>query len=293
MRLLRAITTLLVVVLASACAHAPVTESDAAFSIRAMTYNVRLDTASDGANAWPHRKQLVAALIRHEAPDIIGLQEVLLVQRNDLAESLQGYSMIGVGRDDGKEAGEFAPLGWRSAIFSLVDHGTFWLSTTPDRPSTGWDAALPRLATWAVLRHNRTGRDIRVLNTHFDHVGTQAREEAARMIAAWVADGEAAGSPTIVLGDFNVPTESPPYRALVGGTARSLRDARRISATEPYGPPGTFTGWAIDRDAPAPIDHIFVTGDWVVQRHWVSTQHWGGRLPSDHYPVMADLELQP
>ncbi len=279
--------SLLATVLLAACAHVPVQSADSA-PIRAMTFNIRLDVASDGENAWPHRKEMVEAVIKHENPDLLGMQEVLLHQKQYLEAELTDYTFVGVGRDDGAEAGEFSPLGWRNDRFAVVDSGTFWLSPTPQvAGSKGWDAALQRIATWAVLRDRSSGETIRVLNTHFDHVGTAARANAARMIAQWVADG---GAPAIVMGDFNVKPDSEPYQVLADTAQSGLSDTRTISAAPPYGPPGTFTGFDIMAAAEAPIDHIFVTGDFAVNRYAVVTQHWEGRLPSAHYPVVADIE---
>lgn len=281
--------SLLATVLLAACAHVPVQSADGA-PIRAMTFNIRLDVASDGENAWPHRKEMVEAVIKHENPDLLGMQEVLLHQKQYLEAALPGYTFVGVGRDDGADAGEFSPLGWRNDRFAVVDSGTFWLSPTPEvAGSKDWDAALPRIATWAVLRDRNGGATIRVLNTHFDHVGTVARANAARMIAEWVAGSD---TPAIIMGDFNVTPGSEPYRILADTAQSGLADARTTSRAPPYGPPGTFTGFDIARAAEAPIDHIFVTGDFAVDRYAVVTQHWGGRLPSDHYPVVADIELQ-
>ncbi|MBX7483744.1 endonuclease/exonuclease/phosphatase family protein [Qipengyuania qiaonensis] len=270
------------------CAHvpAPDTANEAAF--RVMTFNIRLDTASDGQNAWPERRELVRDLIRHEAPVLLGMQEVLLHQKRYLEEALPGYDFIGVGRDDGVAAGEFSPLAWRRDVFTSIESGTFWLSSTPEVPGKGWDAAYPRVATWAILERRDGGGKVRVLNTHFDHAGVSARTNAARMIAEWVDNGAGAGLPTVVMGDFNADPDSDPYAILVGGT---LADSRSVSATKPYGPPGTFTGFDIARAAPMPIDHIFVSPDIVVTEHAVVTQHWGGRLPSDHYPVVVRLDL--
>lgn len=254
-----------------------------------MTFNIRLDLAADGANAWPHRKANVAALIEREAPDILGMQEVLLHQKHDLEAALPGYQMVGVGRDDGREAGEFSPLAWRRERFALERWGTFWLSPTPDRPGRGWDAAYPRIATWAVLRDRVSGARLRVLNTHFDHAGREARLNSAAMVARWVAEGPDRTLPTIVLGDLNADPESEPYRRLMSDTTAALRDARVTTLTPPYGPAGTFTGFDIAKAPALPIDHIFATPAYTVERYAVVTQHWGGRLPSDHYPVVADL----
>lgn len=289
---MKLLLSLLATLLLAACAHVPAQSADTA-PIRAMTFNIRLDVASDGENAWPHREEMVEAVIKHEDPDLLGMQEVLVHQKQYLEAALPGYTFVGVGRDDGAEAGEFSPLGWRKDRFAMVDSGTFWLSPTPEvAGSKGWDAALPRIATWAVLRDRRSGEMIRVLNTHFDHIGTVARANAARLIADWVASGPASDTPAIVMGDFNVTPGSEPYRVLADTAQSGLSDARTASRTPPYGPAGTFSGFDIMAAAEAPIDHIFVTDDFTVDSYAVVTQHWGGRLPSDHYPVVANVELR-
>lgn len=289
--MLRGFLTLALATLLAACVTTSHGGTGAPGAIRAMTYNIRLDLASDGANAWPHRSDMVAAVIRREAPDIIGMQEVLLHQKHDLQTALPEYTLIGVGRDDGADAGEFSPLGWRRDRFEAIDTGTFWLSPTPAVPGKGWDAAYPRVATWAVLRDRRSGQRIRVLNTHFDHVGAIARDRSAHMIADWVGQAGCADMPTLVMGDFNAGLSSAPMAILTGANTVRLRDSRNASESAPYGPPGTFTGFHIDANDAEAIDHILVSPTVRVLRYAVITQHWAGRLPSDHYPVVADLKI--
>jgi endonuclease/exonuclease/phosphatase family metal-dependent hydrolase len=271
--------------------NATARESDGG-RLRVMTYNVRFDLGSDGTNAWPHRRDMVAALIRHEAPDLLGLQEVLIGQKRDLEAALPKFQMIGVARDDGREKGEFSPLAFRRDRFTLVESGTIWLSETPSIPSKGWDAAFPRIATWALLRDRRSGRTLRVLNTHFDHVGVVARHQSAALLSLWLAEGAWARLPTVLMGDLNSAPDGSAYRLLAQHPASGLRDARRISRTPPYGPAGTFNAFRIDSNAAAPIDHILLSNDISVDGYSVVTQHWGGRLPSDHYPVVAELLLE-
>lgn len=285
---LRAIFALGLAALLSACATLPRDAGDPR-GIRAMTYNIRLDLASDGPNAWPHRAGILAEVVRREAPDVLGMQEVLLHQKRDLEAALPDYRFAGVGRDDGADAGEFSPVGWRKSRFDLLESATFWLSPTPNVPGKGWDAAYPRIATWVLLRDRESGRKIRVLNTHFDHIGQEAREHSAQMIADWAARSEQAGVPTIITGDFNATLSSAPMALLTASPL--LRDARAASITPPYGPPGTFNGFHIDAADAEPIDHILVSPGVTVDRYATITQHWEGRLPSDHYPVVVDLTL--
>lgn len=260
-------------------------------ALTAMTYNTRLDTASDGDNAWPHRRGAVSALIDFYAADIIGLQEVLAHQRDQLAEDLPDYAFLGVGRDDGADAGEFSLLAYRPERFDLKEHGGFWLSPTPDVPSLGWDAHYRRVVTWARLRTRGDGRSILALNTHWDHAGVAARVESARLIARWLALNRRPHEIVIMLGDLNAaPTESS-YRILTEGPAAPLHDARNLTRRPQFGPSGTFNGFDISRADGLPIDHVLVGDGVSVDRIGVITQHFGGRLPSDHYPVLAELDL--
>lgn len=279
---------LLFALLTVGCAHVPVPGGPIDTKLGAMTFNIRLDIASDGPNAWPDRRELVRDLIRHEAPAILGMQEVLLHQKRYLKEVLPEYTFIGAGRDDGAAAGEFSPLAWRSDLFDLVESGTFWLSPTPDVPGKGWDAAYPRIATWAILLRREGGGKLRVLNTHFDNAGISSRNNSARLIRDWVITGTGADLPTIVLGDFNADPGSEAYTTLTGGP---LTDSRDVSQADPYGPKGTFTGFDITQGSTSPIDHILLTPDVRVVSHAVVTQHWAGRLPSDHYPVVVQFLL--
>lgn len=275
--------------LAAALLALPAAAKESADHYEAMTYNIRLDVASDGDNAWPHRRSALTALVAYRAPDLVGMQEVLQHQKQAVEADLPAYQFVGVARDDGKEKGEYSPLGFRRDRFTLIGSGTFWLSPTPDTPSKGWDAALPRIATWARLHDRTAKRTLLVVNTHFDHIGEVARQESARQIRRWVDGQRKPGESAVVMGDFNSPATSNPYAAIVEPGKGALRDSRTISRTPHYGPPGTFTGFDIARMDASPIDHIFVSDDVTVLRHATLTDQNGGKLPSDHYPVVADL----
>lgn len=291
MRIRSLFASLGLLVLLSACAHVPAQETKPA-GVRAMTFNIRLDLASDGPNAWSYRQDLVVQTIAYLAPDVLGMQEVLLNQKRDLEAGLPGYTFAGVARDDGATKGEFSPLAWKTVRWTALESGTFWLSPTPDVPGKGWDAAYPRIATWALLQDRRTGERVRVLNTHFDHVGEEARRESAAQIAAWAQRHRALGEAIIVMGDFNAASSSAPMQILANRTRSGLADTRGIAQAPPFGPTGTFTGFEITNNSAEPIDHILVSDQFTVSGHATITQQWGGRLPSDHYPVVADLELR-
>lgn len=267
----------------------PATAKERADHYSAMTYNIRLDIASDGDNAWVHRRKALTGLVAYYEPDLVGMQEVLLGQKHDIEADLPGYAFVGVGRDDGKDKGEFSPLGYRRDRFALVASGTFWLSPTPDVPGKGWDAAYPRVASWARLTDKAAKRSLLVVNTHMDHVGLTARLESAKLIRNWIAGHRKAGDTVVLMGDFNSPTGSPAYAAVTEAGSGALRDTLTISRKPHFGPLGTFTAFKVEQVEAAPIDHIFVGDSVTVLRHATLTQQTGGKLPSDHYPVLADL----
>lgn len=275
--------------LAAALLALPAAAKERAGRYAAMTYNIRLDLASDGANAWPYRRAALASLVAYYAPDIVGMQEVLLHQKQNLEADLPGYAFVGAGRDDGKDKGEFSPLGYRRDRFALVASGTFWLSPTPGVPGKGWDAAYPRVATWARLSDKAAKRVLLVVNTHFDHVGEVARVESARQVRRWILDTRRKDEAVVLMGDLNSPTGSPAYAAITSDGTMALHDTLAAGRTPHFGPLGTFNAFRIEQNEAHPIDHIFVSDGVNVLRHATLTQQTGGKLPSDHYPVLADL----
>lgn len=260
-------------------------------TLRVMTFNIRYATAPDGDNGWDHRKDLLLGVIRRFDPDLLGTQETLASQADFLAERLSDYTLVGVGRDDGRRRGEFSALLFKKARFQVIDSGTFWLSKTPDRPgSKSWDSSLPRIATWVKLHDSAAGgRAICYLNTHWDHRGNQARVESARLIRRWIAE-HAENNPTIVTGDFNVSEDHEGYRTLVSdqGDGPRLRDAYRQvhSAHDPE--EATFHGFSGKRHGKR-IDFILASPDYVATEATIDTTSPDGRYPSDHFPVTAVL----
>lgn len=262
-------------------------------SLRMMTYNIRFDNPADGVHAWPNRKELVASVIRFHKADIIGVQEALEYQIQDLMELLPGYDWVGVGRnEDG--GGEFSAILYRSSVVAVKAAQTFWLSESPDEPgSKSWDSSLPRIATWAHFVTSSDGRELFVLNTHFDHRGEQARLESARLLKEQVSK-LANGLPVIVMGDLNATSEQPPL-VLLSDTplsdGRSLRDGFVHSIVPHHGPASTWTGFtkiAADRR----IDYIFASEDLPIHYHAILTDKLEDRYPSDHLPVLVEVELK-
>jgi endonuclease/exonuclease/phosphatase family metal-dependent hydrolase len=254
-----------------------------------MSYNIRLDLASDGANAWPFRRRELIGQIEIVRPDIIGLQEVVPGQRSDIAGALRGYAFLGVAREDGKEAGEYSLLGVDEAKFRVLESGTFWLSPTPDLPSLGWDAGFKRIVTWARLRHRKTATPVLVLNTHWDHRGVVARQESAGTIGRWLDAHRRKGERLLLLGDFNAPLSEQSMRLLAERGLRSTREA----AESVLGTATSFNGFQAIPPEREAIDHVLVGEEWTVRRHATIAQHVGGRAISDHFPVVADVETKP
>jgi endonuclease/exonuclease/phosphatase family metal-dependent hydrolase len=279
----------------ASCGRPPEAAREAAAALRLMSFNIRYDEPRDGQNAWPLRKDLAAATIAFHGVDIAGLQEVLVSQLQDLHKLLPDYAWVGVGRDDGKEAGEYNPIFFLHERFRLLASSTFWLSEHPDRPGLkGWDAACARIVTWARLRDEWTGRTLVAFNTHFDHKGETARRESAALVLRRLPL-IAGGLPVVLTGDFNCTRKEPAYRTLVSagdaGGPRFLRDARDASVVPPYGPSFSFNGFRADAQADLPIDHIFVGPGLAVLRAGILPGTWEGRFVSDHNPVLAEIRL--
>jgi len=277
----------ILLLLAMLCGPAAWAAPKAVAPLNVATYNLRYDNPGDGPNAWPARKEMVKALIRYHEFDILGTQEGLSGQIADLAQ-MEEFEHVGVGRDDGKDAGEHSAIFFRKSRFALLDKGDFWLSETPDRPSFGWDArCCHRLASWARLRDRASSRVLYVFSVHFDHEGEQARRASADLMLKKIA-AIARGEPAICVGDFNSTPDTVQIRTM----STALRDAYQASRTPPYGPAGTFNDFHIDRTATDRIDYIFVDRHFEVLNYAVLSDSLDRRYPSDHFPVVSRVVLR-
>ncbi|MDY7079888.1 MAG: endonuclease/exonuclease/phosphatase family protein [Chloroflexota bacterium] len=259
--------------------------------LRIVSFNIRYDNAQDGDNRWLNRRDLVADVLRLHRPDIAGLQEALKHQVDDLAVRLPEFAWTGVGRDDGKEAGEYAPIFFDKARLGLLAQATFWLSETPDLPgSEAWEACT-RIVSWAKFRDKRTRNTVFVFNTHFDHESQLARVESAHLLLARVKD-IANGMPVVVTGDFNDDETSRTYQILTQEDQKGhdliLSDTKHLSRQEHYGPAAT-TNSKFQGCFRRKIDYIFVKNRVQVIRHGILSDNWDGRYPSDHLPVIAEV----
>ncbi|WP_291784986.1 endonuclease/exonuclease/phosphatase family protein [Cecembia sp.] len=255
-------------------------------SLNIATYNIRFDNPNDLGNLWKDRSpHLINQILFHQM-DIVGTQEGLFHQLEEMKEGL-GFPYLGVGRDKGGKEGEFSAIFYHADKLEVMGHGTFWLSTTPDQPSKGWDAALPRICTWAKFKWKEEDKEFFVFNIHYDHIGQQAREESSKLVLQKIKEINKDNLLAIFMGDFNVTPDNPAYQTVLEHS--EMKDSRLISQTPPIGNQGTFNGFNWDKLPEGIIDHIFVSPGIQVLRHGILTDNYGMKYPSDHFPVMAEV----
>ena len=260
--------------------------------INVMTFNIRYHNNYDSLNGWDYRKSKLCSQIHFHDVDVLGVQEALYDQMQDLKSCLPEYEAIGVGREDGKEKGEYAAIFVQKSKFKVIKSGTFWLSETPAvAGSKSWDAALTRICTWAEVENKMDHKKIFLFNTHFDHVGRVARSQSGHLIVHYI-DSIAGKEPAILTGDLNsTPQEEAVAAILDPNNICKLLDAKSISIEAHYGPTGTFNAFQEHETSNEPIDYIFVTPNFKVLKHATLSQSWQGRFSSDHFPVFACLSL--
>ena len=257
-----------------------------AFDVKVCTFNIRYDSGIDGVNCWENRKSLLIKYLSNEKIDIICFQEVLHHQYNYFTQELEDYQVVGVGRNDGKTKGEYAPIFFKKNKFELLDKGIFWLSENPNIVgSKGWDSSQPRIATWILLREAKTNKRFIVVNTHFDNIGKAAKVNSAELIARWV---ESQSLPVILTGDFNENPKSASYGVIVRG--KGIKDSYKI-AKRRKGVNYTFHNFdKIPVEQRGKIDYVFVKGvKKVKQVHIPREKALNGVFLSDHNPILSIL----
>lgn len=277
------------------------------------TYNMRNDNAGDArnGNGWQRRCPVICEQVEWIDFDIFGAQEIKKNQLDDLLAALPEYDYVGVGRDDGIHGGEHEPIFYKRDRFRLLDAGDFWISQTPDvAGSKGWDAALPRVCSYARLQDRETKLRFWYFNLHMDHIGVEARREGAKLIMQKVRE-MCGGEPVIITGDFNVDQNNEIYQTFV--TSGLLKDSY-VAAEKRFVRNGTFNSFKPDLHTESRIDHIFVSPAFAVRNYavltdgyWtpredaaaqkgeaapqeISLRSYERRCPSDHYPVAARIE---
>jgi endonuclease/exonuclease/phosphatase family metal-dependent hydrolase len=252
-----------------------------------MSFNIRYGTADDGADRWPLRRSLLVDVIRDSGAVIVGVQEALRFQLDEIRAALPHLDEAGVGRDDGAMAGEYSAILYDTTRISLEEQGTFWFSDSPTEPgSTGWGNTIPRICTWARFRDRAEGGTFTVYNVHWDHVSQPSRERSAALLLERIAAGPS-GDAVIVMGDFNAGESNPAFSALTGSAMVPLRDTFRELHPDSTAV-GTFHGFA-GGTAGEKIDAVLVGPGWEVVRAGIVRTARDGRYPSDHYPVTALL----
>ena len=256
--------------------------------LKIATFNLRMDTPSDGENAWFHRKDMVNDLIRFYGFDLFGTQEGFTHQLNDILR-LSDYRFIGVGRDDGKDAGEHCAIFYRSDRFKVLDQGDFWLSEHPEKPGRGWDGTCcNRICTWGKFEDLKNHKQFYFFNVHYEYEGDVARRESSNLMISRIKS-IAGNQPVFLTGDFNAfPTEEP-IRIL--NDSGFLNDSYKITKEAPFGPVCTYHGYDSTIKTEERLDYIWVTDSIQIDKYGVLTNTVYGHTPSDHFPAMVVAEF--
>lgn len=253
--------------------------------LEVMSYNIRFQTENDGENSWSKRKDHLTNQIKFYEPDILGVQEAVISQLMHFENEMDNYKYIGVGRDDGKEAGEFSAIFYDLRKVDILDEGTFWLSETPGEVSVGWDAAMERVCTYGKFKEKDSDKKFWVFNTHFDHIGKEARENSARLIYEKISELNTEGLPVILMGDLNLEPDAPGIKFL----SEKMNDTKKVADLD-FGPEGTFNAYDFSKPVKRRIDYIFASEDIKVLKYAVLSDSWELKYPSDHLPVFVKLE---
>ena len=253
-----------------------------------MSYNIKYANENDGQNSWSNRKNDLAAQLRFYEPHIFGVQEALHSQLEFLEKELDHeYEFFGKGRDDGGQKGEFSAIFFKTDKLQLLEQGTFWLSSTPETPGKGWDAAYPRVCTYGRFRGKESGKEFWVFNTHFDHVGEEARRQSVQLIHKKISELNTEELPVVLMGDLNLEPGTEEVKYL----ASHYKDSKKV-ADHTFGPEGTFNAYEFNKPVTRRIDYIFTDGDVQVKKYAVLSDSRDLRYFSDHLAVMVELELK-
>ncbi|RPD96471.1 endonuclease/exonuclease/phosphatase family protein [Aureibaculum marinum] len=257
-------------------------------NLTVMTYNIRLDVASDGENAWENRKEFLLNQIKFYNPDVMGTQEGRPNQIAYMKNSLIDYKMIGHGREGG-DKGEYSAIFYNANKVKVEQDSTFWLSTTPEKRSKGWDAAYERVCTYGLFTDLESLEKVWIVNTHLDHIGQQARLKGMDLIKQRIASLNTKNYPVILMGDFNVEPEN----TLINHLKENFIDTKEVSNLK-FGPIGTFNAFKFNEPVTRRLDYIFISkeSNIKVHKYAVLSNSKDLKYPSDHLPVFVQLELE-
>ncbi|PBI93479.1 Endonuclease/Exonuclease/phosphatase family protein [Flavobacterium sp. ACN2] len=256
-------------------------------NLKIMTYNIRLDVASDGENAWPNRKDYFTSQIGFYSPDVFGVQEAMPNQVLDIASALPNYNKFGVGREEGG-LGEACTIYYKKDRFKVEQSNTFWLSETPNVVSRGWDAACNRVCTYGLFKDLKTKKVFWVFNLHLDHMGEEARVKGVQLALSKIKELNTKNYPAFLMGDFN----SEPNTTQIGEIKKVMDDTKDVSIEKPFGPSGTFNDFKHNESVTLLLDYIFISKNsgLKVQKHAVLSDSKDLKYPSDHLPVLIEID---
>jgi endonuclease/exonuclease/phosphatase family metal-dependent hydrolase len=253
-----------------------------------MTYNIKLDYPKEGENSWENRKDWMMGQVNFYEPDIFGVQEAMPNQMRYMDSTMTAYNYVGVGRDDGKDEGEYSAIFYDKNKFKIITSSTFWLSQSPDQVSIGWDAVNNRVCTYALFEEVKSKAQFWVFNTHFDHVGKEARMNSVKLIMEKIKSLNDKNHPVVLMGDFNLEPETENIQMI----KLDMNDSREVSEVEPFGPEGTFNGFQFEQPVSRRIDYIFVSKTNIeVKKYAVLSDSKDLKYPSDHLPVYVKIKL--
>ena len=256
--------------------------------IKVLTYNIRYDDFKGTETSWSQRKEFLTAQLKFYNPDIFGTQEGMFHQLNYIDSALVNHQYIGVGRDDGKEKGEYCAIFYNAGKFKPIKHSTFWLSPTPDSVSLGWGAQLNRICTYVLFKDVKTKKYLWVFNAHFDHIAELARENSAKLIIEKINQLNTKNYPVVLMGDFNQVPESNPIQYL----STQMSDSKLVSKNLSFGNNGTFNNFEFNKPLTERIDYIFTSKNNIqVKKYAVLSDSKNCLYPSDHLPVFVEIIL--
>ncbi len=253
-------------------------------NIKVISYNIRYNNPNDKVNIWSNRKSTVIEFISNENADFVGMQEVLSSQLIDLMNLLPRYNYIGVGRDDGKMRGEYSPILFNNNKYEVLESDTFWLSETPNEISVGWDASMERICTYGLFKNLNSNKKIWIFNTHFDHVGTLAREKSVELIIDKINKLNEMNYPVLLTGDFNLEDENKSIKKLQNEFIDSKKDI--LKSNHFY---GTYNGFNNVKSNKR-IDYVFFKNLILINSKHVYIKTKAENWASDHHPVVAYLK---
>jgi len=254
--------------------------------MRIMTFNLRFENDRDGENSWSNRKNLVIQMLQKFTPSILGTQEGTMRQLKYLRENLPSYEMHAPGRSEDDEACQYPTLFFRRDELHSLGGSEFWLSRTPAvHRSKDWDSAFPRMMSYALFADLHEDRKLWAVVTHLDHLGVEARQEQAKMIADWVS---AQSEPVILMGDFNAVPGSKVHDLLID-PATGLRDTWQMLVNAENERSMTHHGF-LGVPQKGRLDWVLVTDQFCVTEAVVVRERFGGRYPSDHFPYFVELD---